>query len=261
MKQKKLVIAINSAPNGYFYRSLIEHFCIKSEIEEIECHFFIGRPSVPEEKVGNIVYLNCEGSYEALSLKMIAYLKYLEANYDYDFLFKLDQNTYFDAERLLDLAKTFKSDYVGKQHKGPLVPTYHFAKVKDKKFAKPYSEPWRGPYAHGGPGYFLSRQAVQALLCSLDQLDPELEFYEDKFIGDSLARLGFKLDSQDIEFNFYSRATLVNRVATIKCRQWYRFCFLILVKEMPNIFRLPFLSLVWGVVDLFKKIRPKHKEF
>ncbi|NBX69031.1 MAG: hypothetical protein EBR01_08740 [Proteobacteria bacterium] len=255
MEHKKLIIAINSAPDSVHFRELIERHCIKPGIQDIAYYFFIGRPESKEEKVGNVVYLNCDGSYEGLSQKILANLKYLEANYDYDYLFKIDDNSYFDAARLLDLSRRLKAEYAGSQHNGPFLTNYHLRKVKNKNFEKNYSEPWRGPYAHGGPGYFMSRKAVRALLRASDGLDPRKEFYEDKFIGDSMRLLGFDLTNLGNDLCFYSKDTVTANVATIKCRTLNRLRLVIWIKKIPISVRAPLIIIAVHLKTLLRKSR------
>lgn len=252
MKPNKLLIAINSAPENSFRRMIIQASCINLKIPEIEYHFFVGRPNAKTEKVGNIVYLNCDGTYEALSIKMLAYLNFIKSREDYDYLFKTDDNTFFNPQRLLGLSRKIKGGYAGSLNSGPFLTTYHYGKVKNDIFNKPYSEPWRGPYAHGGPGYFISRAAVKALLESTKKLDPKLEFYEDKFIGDSLTDLGFKLEDISSELRFHSREALIDENSTIKCRKLRIFFVVAVLKKVPNPARKKLLSFLWWIRDLKK---------
>lgn len=129
--------------------------------EGIECVFFVGG-DLPLEEEPDTVTLDVEDSYEALPEKVIAFFRSALQQYEFDWLFKCDDDTYVCLPRLWELT-TLDGDFVG------------------NSMLESRGSP------SGGAGYLLSRQMVEALVN-----DPRLAMRgaEDVIIGEAAIRLG-----------------------------------------------------------------------
>jgi hypothetical protein len=125
-----------------------------------------------------------------LPRKMHALLEYAAANFEFDYLFKTDDDTYLDLQRFIgfDLRS---ADYVG-QFCEMSVPvpeiskTWHYGKCLDKTLEVPYERPFVCPWATGA-GYFLSRHAVQ-VASERTATTFSQHLFEDVMIGEALSR-------------------------------------------------------------------------
>ena len=71
--------------------------------EGVECLFFLGG-EVPPGEEGDTVGLDAPDSYNDLPAKVLAFFRYALEHYDFDWLFKCDDDTYLDLGRLPELA-------------------------------------------------------------------------------------------------------------------------------------------------------------
>ena len=141
----------------------------------VDCRFFLGgqeprffleqEPSIWSDEV----FLACDDRYDALPSKIAAIARWaLDAGYD--FIFKCDDDTYVRPSRLL--ASGFQGcDYLG------------FIEDRDCHL-RAYPFPVY-PHAQGGPGYWLSRKAMQVVASQLPNIPQE-----DFAVGEALARAG-----------------------------------------------------------------------
>lgn len=105
--------------------------------EHVTLKFFYGEPH-PRPAASDEVYLPCGDGYEHLPLKTINIARYaLEQGYDY--VFKCDDDTAVYLDRLIHELMSHKFDYAGYEN---------------------------GRVASGGPGYWLSRRAMKALVAN-----------------------------------------------------------------------------------------------
>ena len=63
--------------------------------------FIHGRPGQREGVEGDCLFLDCPESYEILPQKVHAFLEYALRHFEFDYLFKTDDDTYLDLERFI----------------------------------------------------------------------------------------------------------------------------------------------------------------
>jgi galactosyltransferase len=132
--------------------------------------YFLGRPAVtPGES--DVVYLDCDDSYEKLTLKTHATMRWAAAE-GYDWVFKCDDDTYVRPEQLL--ASNFSSDDYSGFVEG------RWGEVISGCSQIVYA------FAQGGAGYWVSRRAVAILA---DHLLVN-EYCEDLAVAKTLALYG-----------------------------------------------------------------------
>jgi hypothetical protein len=141
-------------------------------VDEIACFFFVGvdpENGISKSKVlsNDIVELAISDTYDDLPQKVLGFFRWALENSDFEWLFKCDDDTYLDLERLGELPIT-NVDLIGDE-----------------------SLEQRGAPS-GGAGYLLSRRAVEAL-CKDEQL--ALTGPEDLIIGHAIAGYGMPTHS------------------------------------------------------------------
>ncbi len=148
--------------------------------------FIHGRPDQPDELTGDCLYLNCPESYEMLPHKVHAFLKHSLQHFEYDYLFKTDDDTYLDLERFIAFDRQ-GADYIGRFREQPLPysgKTWHYGKCTDKTYEKPYEGAFVCPWATGG-GYFLSRRAAEVAVEKTSRTFAN-SLFVDMMIGEAL---------------------------------------------------------------------------
>jgi len=156
--------------------------------------FVHGRPGREEGVEGDCLYLDCPESYEMLPRKVHAFLHYCLRHFEFDYLFKTDDDTYLDLERFISFDRE-GADYIGQFREQPVAETgktWHYGKCDDKAFEVPYERPFVCAWATGG-GYFLSRRATEI---AAEKTTPALadHIFEDMMIGEALTlQPGLKL--------------------------------------------------------------------
>jgi hypothetical protein len=143
---------------------------------------------------GNTLYLNCPEGYEYLAVKTYHFVKYCLKHFEFDYVFKVDDDTYINITAFEKFSKT--GDYIG-----CFVPvigsnidrTWHFGKFLNSSLEKPYAGPFIAKWAAGGDGYFLSRKAAKIFVdkatevVNSELVEPASCGWEDKMVGDILA--------------------------------------------------------------------------
>ncbi|MFQ6538464.1 MULTISPECIES: hypothetical protein [Aphanothece] len=152
--------------------------------------FLFGRPGQPPQMVGDQLFLDCPEAYEALPQKVHAFLQYCHEHFDFDYIFKTDDDTFLDLERFIGFDKQ-GGDYIGQflsleNVNSAIARTWHYGKCEDKTFEKPYQRQFLCPWATGG-GYFLSRKAAQRAV-SRTKANHLEHIFEDLMIGEALTR-------------------------------------------------------------------------
>jgi Galactosyltransferase len=105
-----------------------------NKLPNVTARFFYGNGGT-RDPLADEVFLKVEDDYEHLPHKTIAVVKYA-LDHGYDYLFKCDDDTYVWPDRLIEELRHSSFDYAGYQH---------------------------GNVCTGGPGYFLSRRAMEAV--------------------------------------------------------------------------------------------------
>jgi hypothetical protein len=124
--------------------------------------FFVGQGPPPAEE--RLIQLAVQDDYLSLPRKVQALCRFALEHYEFDYLFKCDDDTYVSIERLFDLLKE-RAQYIG-------------------------GAEWvREGYASGGAGYLLSRRAVELVAGAPVPADGA----EDVWVGRVLSAAGVKL--------------------------------------------------------------------
>ena len=148
--------------------------------------FVYARPGEPEELVGDRLYVDCQEAYEKLPQKMHRLFAYCARNLTFDYLLKVDDDSYVDIGRFLVFDKS-RGDYIGAfQGMGDVqaTRTWHYGKCTDKSYEVPYEGPFVCEWARGG-GYLLSRRAVE-ILADKTAATYSDHLFEDKMVGEAL---------------------------------------------------------------------------
>lgn len=102
-KKASILVGICSAQGYYERRKAVRDTWLTHPQEGITCLFFLGG-EVPERERNDTVGLDVPDSYNGLPAKVLAFFRYALDNYDFDWLFKCDEDTYLDLSRLPELA-------------------------------------------------------------------------------------------------------------------------------------------------------------
>lgn len=133
----------------------------------VQTYFLVGRPGSPEEVVGDILYLDCDDSYRGLSEKVVAFLRFAQANFQFDYIFKCDDDTYIDFEKWIRIPFETAEFTSGKLIAySPAYQTWIRAKGFEWNPDADQFMSQAGEFPCGGDGYFLSRRAVEAIVTS-----------------------------------------------------------------------------------------------
>ena len=136
--------------------------------DDVDLVFILGDSRHPApRREAHLLHCPCPDDRDSLSLKTRLFCQWAIENYEFDFLFKCDDDTYVHIDRLLQCGT--KGDYVG----SPI--------------------PGRPHYVHpsGGAGYRLSRKAAQHVAVS----SVPLVSYEDWLVWRILTNAGVQLQS------------------------------------------------------------------
>lgn len=148
--------------------------------------FIHGRPGQREGVEGDCLFLDCPESYETLPRKVHAFLGYALRHFEFDYLFKTDDDTYLDLERFIGFDKE-GADYIGQFREQPVAElgkTWHYGKCTDKSYEVPYERPFVCAWATGG-GYFLSHRAAEKAVEKTAGTFAD-SLFEDMMVGEAL---------------------------------------------------------------------------
>lgn len=141
-KKVRILVGICSAHGYYERRRAVRETWLKHSQEGVECLFFLGG-DVPEREREDTIGLDAPDSYACLPAKVLAFFRYALEHYEFDWLFKCDEDTYLDLSRLPELAD----------------PQYGI--VGDALLKR------RGAPS-GGAGYLLKREIVEKIAAGRD---------------------------------------------------------------------------------------------
>ncbi len=161
-RKVSIIVGICSCLPAKKRREAVRETWLKHPQEGVECLFFVGDSAPPPGEESDTVALPADDSYDRLPEKVLAFFRYALANYDFDWLFKCDDDTYLSLERLPSLARP-GLDMVG-----------------DMSLQK------RGAPS-GGAGYLLSREMVRKIVA---HPGIPLSGPEDVIFGELAIRLG-----------------------------------------------------------------------
>lgn len=161
-KKVNILVGICSCNNAHHRRVACRETWLSHPQSGIECRFFLGRREpLPNEP--DVVNLWVDDGYYHLPAKGLAFYKWALENYDFDWLFKCDDDTYLALDRLESLCDT-RYDLIG----------------------DPCVDSRKAP--SGGAGYFMSRRLVELFVQNADKI-PAIGA-EDLLFGEWAVRLG-----------------------------------------------------------------------
>ncbi|MFM2199380.1 MAG: hypothetical protein RLZZ505_2812 [Verrucomicrobiota bacterium] len=157
------------------------------------------------EKIGDIIYLDCEDTYECLPQKTLSMIEWVANKTHFTYMMKIDDDCFLDADEFFHSQSYRKFDYYGRPISRKLGDTdrvWHCSKSKSMRgrleLDKSPEPSW---YADGGCAYTLSRTAMLATISAFQKPEGEelvnSSFMEDKMLGDLLAMEGIYLQNED----------------------------------------------------------------
>tara|TARA_Y100000592_G_scaffold493_1_gene751 strand:+ start:3065 stop:3790 length:726 start_codon:yes stop_codon:yes gene_type:complete len=166
--------------------------------------FLVGDETISEEYklVGNTLLCKCKDEHGYQTYKTKIFLKWVEENCEYDYVFRCDDDTYVHSDRLLDCideySKDSSIDYIG--HVMPNIGYNPYLPVQEWICHDRISELIKGQiYWASGCAYLLTKKIISVIL---DGIDNEIDDWikhkrnlssEDLVIGRILKSKGFKL--------------------------------------------------------------------
>lgn len=184
--KEKLIIGIYTCPKFTVRANGIRNTWLKLLPENIRVLFVFGRPGESPSLEGDCLFLDCEEAYEKLPYKSHAFYEYCYKNLDFDYILKIDDDTYLDLGQFLGFDKQ-GADYVGQFRDSPLKDrgkTWHYGKCTDKSYEVPDDAEFVCGWATGG-GYFLSKKAV-GILIKKTSVTHQNYIFEDRMVGEAL---------------------------------------------------------------------------
>lgn len=161
-KKVSILVGICSCNNAHQRRVACRETWLSHPQPGIECRFFLGR-SEPIPAEPDVVNLWVDDGYNYLPAKGLAFYKWALENYDFDWLFKCDDDTYIALDRLSSLCDSHY-DLIG----------------------NPDVDRRKSP--SGGAGYFMSRRLVELIVAHADEVSPTGA--EDLIFGAMAVRFG-----------------------------------------------------------------------
>lgn len=166
-KQVKILVGICSCQRMKEKRDAVRETWLEHPADGIECVFFVGGKEGLEEERGDTVVLDTADGYDELPGKVKSFFRYALENYDFEWLFKCDDDTYVDLSRLESVVDD-EYDLIG----DVMVSTRHSPS--------------------GGAGYFLKRGMVEKLVEAPGFADCGAE---DVIVGELVGKLEGRLKS------------------------------------------------------------------
>lgn len=143
MKRKtSILVGICSAQGYEERRNTLRDTWLKHPQEGIECLFFLGG-EVPAGEEEDCISLPAPDTYNELPQKILEFFKYALEHYDFDWLFKCDDDTYIALDRL------------------KLLPNHKYSLIGDISLKNRLAP-------SGGAGYMLSRDLVEKIVAVPD---------------------------------------------------------------------------------------------
>ncbi len=158
-----ILVGICSCAGARARREAVRRTWLSRESPGIVCRFFLGGPDpLPPGESEHAVLLDAPDGYNELPAKVFAFFRYALEHFDFEWLFKCDDDTYLDLDRLPELA-TPGCELIG------------------DTMVEARSAP------SGGAGYFLSRSMVEKI-AALPALP--ISGAEDLIVGRLVSQLG-----------------------------------------------------------------------
>jgi len=182
--QLNIFIGICSSHRYAERRAAVRETWLKQLPDAVTAFFFVGEGPRLEEP--DVLQLPAGDGYDRLPEKVRTFCRHVLAHYQFDYMFKCDDDTYVCVERLFDLLQD-DSDFIGsadQAHKG---------------------------FASGGAGYFLSRKALRLVA----EATAPGSGAEDVWVGKLLQEAGIKLHpTQQLQMDHRVFPLTTNRLVT-----------------------------------------------
>jgi len=188
-----LILAVTSSIGNHLQRLAVRKTLKRwsSLLPGVRLVFFVGSAideigsTIKHEMstYGDIVALSVDESYDALTLRTLKIFEWVSQHYrDADFLMKMDDDTFVQLDKLVDILRTFRSQLLYMGHFFHQQEVYH--DVSEKNFEPFFDARIYPPYASGS-GYILSMRLVQFLVDSWHTTGPNLKLFrnEDASVG------------------------------------------------------------------------------
>lgn len=162
---QKILVGICSCVSARNRRDAVRKAWSRYPHQNVKCLFFMGgNPSNHIDEQEDTIILDVPDGYNDLPAKVFCFFKYALENYDFDWIFKCDDDTYLDISRLPEIAVD------GYDLIGDMLVEHRNA-------------------PSGGAGYLLSRDIVKKIL---SQPNLPSTGAEDVIVGDLVSKLGGK---------------------------------------------------------------------
>ncbi|MDR2513345.1 MAG: glycosyltransferase family 92 protein [Puniceicoccales bacterium] len=135
----RVLVGICTARPYLNRRQAIRETWLSKEVENVHAVFFHGKTEIPTENPADTVELNVPDTYDLLPTKVLAFFRYALEHYDFEWIFKCDDDTYLAMERVVSMLDD------------------NYGLIGDRMLES------RGAPS-GGAGYFLSRRSIEQLL-------------------------------------------------------------------------------------------------
>jgi hypothetical protein len=163
----KIPIGIKSCSKNLERRQAIEHTWLSKLDDKFFPMFLVGRIGQPSELVGNVLYLDCEDTYQGLSGKLKQFYKWALENTNASHIWTCDDDSYINTN-LFNVFEEYKNyDYCG---------SFIYGLEKKENYVSGYTS---------GCGVCVSREAASICVEYLPHTTP-LGQYDDVFVGNVL---------------------------------------------------------------------------
>ena len=162
----KIIIGIFTGPTIQDRKAAILKTWVRDIPDNINYYFVYGNcKDKITLKTDNDLFLDCPESYESICLKTYNFYSYCYDNLDFDYILRVDDDTYVDINKLLQ--QDITADYTGHIVSAGLKNyTYHYGKCTDKRYEKPFKDDSNSKFCCGG-GYMISKKAVGIVVNSI----------------------------------------------------------------------------------------------
>ncbi|MDR2430503.1 MAG: glycosyltransferase family 92 protein [Puniceicoccales bacterium] len=138
-KHVRVLVGICTAQPYMNRRQAVRETWLSRPAEGVHAVFFHGKTEIPTENTDDTVELDVSDIYDLLPAKVLAFFRHALEHYDFDWIFKCDDDTYLAMERVISMLDG------------------NHGLIGDRMLDS------RGAPS-GGAGYFLSRPTVEKLL-------------------------------------------------------------------------------------------------
>ena len=174
--------------------------------------------------VGDILEVAAPDTYEGLPQKILAMIAWVRSETGFAHVLKIDDDCHVDPVAWFGDGLWRQAEWYGRRldKTGPLAERdWHQSRSQDEVAQLSFETlPLHGVYTDGSTGYALSRNAMDALVTAMDEIEGRRiiagAFSEDRLIGSLLTRAGFAPNSH----NYYSLILRKSHPAGRAVPQW-----------------------------------------